>query len=56
MSTHTGAGTGRTSEQGPIADVGAGDVLSALQLARTGRVMEILSGAPGSMIRPVAIV
>jgi kynurenine formamidase len=41
MSTHSGAGTGRTSEQGPIADVGAGDVLSALQLARTGRVYDL---------------
>jgi hypothetical protein len=39
MSTHTAAS--RTSEQGPIADVGAEDVLAALRLAKTGRVYDL---------------
>ena len=41
MSTPTGTPTTRASEQGPIADVGAADVLAALQLAQSGRVYDL---------------
>mgnify|MGYP001263664489 CR=1 FL=1 len=40
MSIQTGAAS-RTSEQGPIAGVGADDVLAALQLAHTGRIYDL---------------
>lgn len=40
MSTQTGP-IGRTSEQGPIVDVGDDDVLAALHLAQTGRVYDL---------------
>jgi kynurenine formamidase len=41
MTTHSGSVSNRTSEQGPIADVGADDVLAALRLVRTGRIYDL---------------
>jgi kynurenine formamidase len=41
MTTHPGSVSSRTSEQGPIADVGAEDVLAALRLVRTGRIYDL---------------